>query len=76
MLTGANWSTTSLTGLLRPTEPGATCLGGSLAGDSVTLGAGDFEEEAGALPPPIRSLTSLLTSSLSFARGSGAAFGI
>ena len=75
-MTGASWSTTSLTGLLRPTELGVTCFGGSFAEDSVALGAGDFDEEAGAVPPPIRSLTSLLTSSLSFARGSGAAFGI
>jgi hypothetical protein len=39
---------------------------------------GDLEEEegAGAAPPPIKSLTSLFTSSLSFAKGSGAAFGI
>ena len=77
MLTGANWSTTSLTGLLRPLELGVTCFCGSLAGEStVALGVGDLEEEAGAAPPPIKSLTSLFTSSLSFAKGSGAAFGI
>ena len=57
------------------------CFWGSLAGESPTaaaaLGVGDLEEEeAGAAPPPIKSLTSLLTSSLSFAKGSGAAFGI
>lgn len=55
------------------------CFRGSLAGESPTaaaLGVGDLEEEAGAAPPPIKSLTSLFTSSLSFAKGSGAAFGI
>ena len=78
MLTGAIWSITSLTGLLRPIELGVTCFWGSLAGESTAaLGVGDFEDEdAGAVPPPIKSLTSLFTSSLSFAKGSGAAFGI
>ena len=54
-----------------------TCFGASLAEESGALGGGDVEEEApGLAPPPIRSLTSLLTSSLSFARGSAAALGI
>lgn len=60
MLTGASWSTTSFTALLRPPEVGGACFGVSVAAaDAVDLGGGVGEGDLVLAPPPIKSLTSL-----------------